>query len=226
MAKIELITTDDGSTSLFNPALNETYHSRHGAIAESNHVFIEEGLKYYINKHQPASISIFEVGFGTGLNALLTLTAAKTYAGIQFYYETIDTYPMPNEVLDSINYPVIVKDESGLFTQMHMAPFETEIPLTPNFTLFKVNNSLHTYIPTRVFNLVYFDAFAPEKQPDMWQTTIFDKLFSTMAPWAVMVTYCAQGQFRRNARSVGFTTERVPGPPFKREMTRVTKPLA
>lgn len=223
---IELITTADGSTSLYNPALNETYHSRHGAVAESLHVFIKEGLQYYIEKHNPTQISIFEVGFGTGLNALLTLIEAAKYPAIEFYYETIDTFPMPLEVVETINYPELLDADKHLFREMHSGAFEVNHRLGTNFTLKKIKNDIHLHQSEQLFNIVYFDAFAPEKQPDMWESAVFERLYGMMLPNANLVTYCAQGQFKRTAKTAGFVVERVQGPPFKREMTRVTKPIA
>jgi tRNA U34 5-methylaminomethyl-2-thiouridine-forming methyltransferase MnmC len=223
---IELITTEDGSSSLFNPQLNETYHSVHGAVAESRHVFIKEGLQYYIDKHQPKEIKIFEVGLGTGLNAYLTALFAKANPSISIIYHSIDTVVMPNEVLAEINYPEILVADRELFEKLHLCPTDTPVELLPNFVFKKVVSDINRYNPDMGFNLIYFDAFAPEKQPEMWLPALFEKLYAALAVNGIMVTYCAQGQFRRNLKAVGFTLEKLAGPPPKREMTRVTKGFA
>lgn len=223
---LQLITTEDGSSSLFNVQLNETYHSVHGAVAESRHVFIKEGLQFYIDKHQPTEIRIFEVGLGTGLNAYLTALFAKVNPSLSVVYHSIDTVVMPNEVLADINYPEILGADRELFEKLHLCPTDTTVELLPNFVFKKVVSDINRYNPDMGFDIIYFDAFAPDKQPDMWQLPLFEKLYAALSVNGIMVTYCAQGQFRRNLKALGYTVEKVTGPPPKREMTRVTKPLA
>ena len=223
---LRLITTEDGSSSLFNAQLNETYHSVHGAVAESRHVFIKAGLQYYIDKHQPAEIRIFEVGLGTGLNAYLTALFAKANPSLSVVYHSIDTVVMPNEVLADINYPEILGADRELFEKLHLCPTDTTVELLPNFVIKKVCFDINGYKPDMGFNIIYFDAFAPDKQPEMWLPALFEKLYAALAVNGIMVTYCAQGQFRRNLKAVGFTLEKLAGPPPKREMTRVTKGFA
>lgn len=223
---IQLITTEDGSSSLFNSDLNETYHSVHGAVAESRHVFIKHGLEYYVATHQPKQIKIFEVGLGTGLNAYLTALYAQANPTISITYHCIDTVAIPASVVTEINYPEVLGGDRGLFEQIHTSRFDEEVKLLPNFVFKKVLSDINTYIPDKGFDIIYFDAFAPEKQPEMWLLPLFEKLYGILIESGIMVTYCAQGQFRRNLISVGFTAERLPGPPPKREMTRVTKGFA
>ncbi len=223
---IELITTGDGSTSLYNATLNETYHSIHGAVAESMHVFIETGLAYYINTHNPTEVKIFEVGLGTGLNAYLTLLFAIKYPDITFYYSAIDTLPMQAEMVQQINYPELLQASRQSFEAMHTATAGQTVNLAPNFVFERLVGDVNIYPITGQYNIVYFDAFAPQKQPDMWETSLFTKLYALLLANGIMVTYCAQGEFRRKLISVGFSAERLPGPPNKREMTRVTKAFA
>lgn len=224
---LEIITTSDGSTSLYNPALNETYHSRHGAVNESRHVFIKEGLLYQMHNAQfimhNGAINIFEVGLGTGLNCLLTVIEADKYPHIQFNYTAIETVFLGPEIVDSINYPEQLNVNRQLFHQIHAIPNGIPQNLTSNFSLTKIDSSILTYSPTHHFDVVYFDAFAPEKQPEMWQPEIFGKMYNMLNNNGILVTYCAQGQFKRNLKAQGFVVERVPGPPNKREMTRAKK---
>lgn len=223
---IELITTGDGSASLYNTALDETYHSIHGAVAESIHVFIETGLAYFINTYKPTEVSIFEVGLGTGLNAYLTLLFATKHPNITFYYTAIDTLPMEKEMVKAINYPEVLQASRQSFEAMHSTPTGQTIHLAQNFVFERLEGDVNTYPINGQYNIVYFDAFAPQKQPDMWEIPLFTKLYSILADKGIMVTYCAQGEFRRKLKSVGFSIERLSGPPNKREMTRVTKAFA
>lgn len=225
---LQIITTSDGSTSLFNPALNETYHSRHGAIAESRHVFIQEGLIYKMHSaqftmHNVGEVNIFEVGLGTGLNCLLTVLEATKYPHIQFNYIAIESFFLTNEIVAAINYPEKLHTGREVFEVIHNCAAETPINLTPNFTLTKIQGSVHQRTPDGTFDIIYFDAFAPEKQPDMWQPVVLSTMYNLLNDNGILVTYCAQGQFRRNLKTAGFAVEKVPGPPFKREMTRAKK---
>ncbi|UPT66015.1 MAG: tRNA (5-methylaminomethyl-2-thiouridine)(34)-methyltransferase MnmD [Sphingobacteriales bacterium JAD_PAG50586_3] len=223
---IEIITTTDGSSSLFNATLNETYHSKHGAVAESRHVFIKHGLEYYIDHHQPKEVKIFEVGLGTGLNAYLTALYAMQNPSLSIVYHAIDTYPMPDELVAGINYPEVLAGNRDLFEELHKSAEGADVRLLPNFMYKKVVSDIKGYNTDTKFDIIYFDAFAPEKQPEMWLLPLFEKLYGILAQNGIMVTYCAQGQFRRNLKAVGFSAERLPGPPPKREMTRVTKGFA
>lgn len=226
MFDISLITTGDGSPTLYNSVLNETYHSRHGAVAESKYVFLKQGLEYYIEQHQLAEIKIFEVGLGTGLNAYLTALYTQVNNNTAITYHSIDTLPMPENLVAEINYPEILGGDRGLFEQLHKSPPETEVELLPNFKFKKILSDINTYNPDMGYNVIYFDAFAPEKQPEMWLPALFEKLYGMLTQNGIMVTYCAQGQFRRNLKAAGFTVEKLQGPPNKREMTRVTKRFA
>ncbi|AMJ64199.1 tRNA (5-methylaminomethyl-2-thiouridine)(34)-methyltransferase MnmD [Hymenobacter sp. PAMC 26628] len=227
-AKIEVCTTADGSPTLYVPALDEHYHSRHGAAQESRHVFIEAGLGPLLaaglGQHEP--LQLLEVGLGTGLNALLTLEAAQA-AGAAVAYTGYETVPLPPAAVGALaaqwaSNPVL----SRVFTELHTMPWGMPRMLTPNLLLAKKQQQIQAVaLPASHYNLIYFDAFAPEKQPELWTEDIFHNLYYTAAPGAVLVSYCAQGQFRRNLRAAGWLTEKLPGPPGKREMTRARKPV-
>ena len=219
--KREIILTKDGSHTLFVPALNEHYHSIHGAIQESKHVFIKEGLSYC----QKKNITVFEIGFGTGLNALLALLESFKY-DIRIYYHTIDNYPLDIKIINQLNYPEILKlsgKERKLFFYMHNAEWNKELELHNNFRFTKIRKDItEFYIPFK-YDLVFFDAFAPDKQPEMWDKEIFQKIYDNLAPGGILITYCAKGQVKRTLGSVGFIVESVQGPPGKREIIRARK---
>jgi tRNA U34 5-methylaminomethyl-2-thiouridine-forming methyltransferase MnmC len=225
--KVEVRRTADGSATLFVPALNEHYHSQHGARQESAHVFIEAGLAPLLPAAAEAGqpLCLLEIGLGTGLNALLTLEAAQA-AGVAIKYDGLETFPLPPAVVaalqpewDARGTPI-----KELFAELHAAPWNAPVALLPGFRLRKWHQSLQTAaLPAAHYHLIYFDAFAPEKQSELWTEAIFVQLYAAAAPGAVLVSYCAQGQFRRNLRAAGWRTERLPGPPGKREMTRARK---
>jgi len=225
--KVEVRLTADGSATLFVPALNEHYHSQHGARQESAHVFIRHGLEPLLAADFDAArpLRILEIGLGTGLNALLTLEAARA-AGVSIEYDGLETYPLPPAVVAALQPEW---DERGtpikeLFAALHAAPWDAPVTLLPGFQLRKRHQSLQeAALPAGHYNLIYFDAFAPSTQPELWSDAIFRQLYAAAAPGAVLVSYCAQGQFRRNLRAAGWRTERLPGSPGKREMTRAVK---
>lgn len=222
---LQIITTTDGSTSLFNAELNETYHSVHGAITESKHVFINAGLRHYISLYNPSTLNIFEVGLGTGLNCLLTVLEADKHPHIQFNYTAIDTVSMSEEMVAVLNYPEELATERKRFQEIHRLPFNQTLNLTPNFTLHKLNGNIAQTDIIGHFDLVYFDAFGPDKQPEMWTEAILAKMYNVLNANGLLVTYCAKGAFKRNLKALGFVVEGIPGPPPKREMTRAQKHL-
>jgi tRNA U34 5-methylaminomethyl-2-thiouridine-forming methyltransferase MnmC len=229
--KIEVRTTADGSPTLYVPALDEHYHSHHGAAQESRHVFIAAGLQPFLqegigNIRQPdRPLRLLEVGLGTGLNALLTLAVARRDA-VAVAYDGYETLPLPPATVAALapqwdDIPAL----SQAFRQLHAAPWGESLALTPIFSLTKKLTEIQTAaLPVNYYDLIYFDAFAPEKQPELWTEEVFQHLYAAAAPGAVLVSYCAQGQFRRNLRASGWLTEKLPGPPGKREMTRARKP--
>ena len=217
----DLIKTADGSDTLYVRELDEHYHSTYGAVQESMHVYIGAGLNVIIN----SALTLFEVGFGTGLNAFLTLLdTLKT--GQIIHYITIEKYPIPRNTWELLNYPNLLSaDDSDFFRAIHLSPWNEKVSITNNFTLTKINNDIASFdfdfLP--IFDLIYFDAFSPEKQSELWRTAIFKKIYANMAAWGILVTYCAKGAVRRSLKESGFITERIPGPPGKREMLRATK---
>lgn len=220
MNKIKIIITGDGSHSLLNEALDETYHSRHGAVQESLHVFIEQGFNYLLSKKKPESISILEVGFGTGLNALLTLSEALKNE-LPVVYTSLETYPLGRELWEYLNYP----DPYHLLKELHKAEWQRWKEISTHFKLLKLEKSLQLVeLQPEQFDLIYFDAFAPNKQPEMWELPMLDKVVKTLKPGGVFITYCAKGQLKRDLKTLGLIVESLPGPPGKREMVRALKP--
>lgn len=220
---IHLYETKDGSKTLLNTTLNETYHSRNGAIQESLHVFVKAGLEHFLHQNPSiAHIAILEIGFGTGLNALLTLQKQLDNPHISIYYEAIETFPLLYHQVKELEYLEQIKDArlASLFEQMHKVEWNKAFALSPNFTLHKRKISLTEFVSKEQFNLVYFDAFAPNVQPEMWQIEQLEKIRKVMLSDAIFVTYCAKGQLRRDLKELGFEVEKLAGPPGKREMTR------
>ncbi|WKZ61708.1 MAG: tRNA (5-methylaminomethyl-2-thiouridine)(34)-methyltransferase MnmD [Cyclobacteriaceae bacterium] len=218
---IEIIFTKDGSQTLRNVELNETYHSIHGAVQESLHVFIRHGLEF-VQEKSPQKISILEIGFGTGLNAWLTARHIQDANG-HVEYVTLESFPLEESIWTKLNYAEKDADKA-LFTRLHLADWNNPIQINNNFKLHKKHVSVQeTDLPSSEFDLVYFDAFAPEKQPEMWSQDVLKKVVSTMKPGGIFVTYCAKGQVKRDLKSLGLTVEALPGPPGKREMIRAHK---
>lgn len=222
MAEPIIITTEDGSHSLLNRELNETYHSRHGAMQESRHVFIANGLDYLSGILTGQPIRILEVGFGTGLNTWLTWQWANEHQrSVELF--TIESLPLPEHIWKQLNYAGA--DDQIMFDQLHRAEWNTRVELGPHFTLTKRGAPLQSVrLETGRFDLVYYDAFAPSKQPDMWEPAILEKVVNAMDSSGVFVTYCAKGQLKRDLRAFGLTVETLPGPPGKKEMIRAVRP--
>jgi tRNA U34 5-methylaminomethyl-2-thiouridine-forming methyltransferase MnmC len=217
--KIEIKITKDNSHTLFIPELNETYHSKHGAVQEANHVFIDAGLKYFSAKQ----LSVLEVGFGTGLNTLLTYRYAENYKTDINYY-SVELYPLKKELIAQLNYTSVIKGVSQeLFLSIHNSSWEEANKISTYFKLTKINKSILEDINLFGMDLVYFDAFGPEVQPEMWSKEVFEQIYTMMKPNGVLVTYCAKGVVKRTLKEVGFMVENLPGPPGKREMTRAIK---
>lgn len=218
----ELRITADGSHTLYLKNLDENYHSLHGAITESLHVFIHAGLQQFLNTTN--TIHILEIGFGTGLNTLLSCLFADENA-MQIHYTTIEPSPLDNTLIQSLNYSQQLRKDASenLFNAIHAAPFEKEINITKNFILNKQRTTLETFQSTNHYDLVYFDAFGPRVQAEIWNLNNFQKLFQLMKPNAILVTYCAKGEVRRTMQAAGFSVERLSGPPGKREMLRCSK---
>jgi tRNA U34 5-methylaminomethyl-2-thiouridine-forming methyltransferase MnmC len=218
---IQIITTGDGSHSLLNTQLNETYHSVHGAVRESQHVFIKNGLQYFYDYAHANTISIFEVGFGTGLNVFLTGLFQRPELKIN--YTSIEAFPLPGAIWTHLNYtssPV----EKKLFHDIHECSWNAPCSITDSLSLHKIQDALqHHVLSENAFDLVYFDAFAPSKQPEMWELPILKKIFESLKAGGVFVTYCAKGQLKRDLKTLGFDVETLKGPPGKKEMVRALK---
>jgi len=217
--KRELQVTSDGSHTLYMPDMDEHYHSVNGAIQESEHVFIEAGLHRLSKKE----IRVLEIGFGTGLNAFLTLLdSMQTDVNITYY--SMELYPLDTALVQNLNYgKVLCAGEEDLFMALHEAPWNQSASITPNFTLHKMKGDCNQAELPNEIDLVYFDAFAPDKQPEMWNQELFNKLYFRMNAGGILTTYCAKGAVRRTMKESGFSVERIPGPPGKREMLRATK---
>ncbi len=236
---MEIYRTADGSPTLYVAALDEHYHSVHGARQESAHVFIRHGLLPLLEAGWGTSdtgpLRILEIGLGTGLNALLTLEACQL-AGVDTTYAALETVPLPPEMVEAIAQAAapapadqVLAEPGAVLRALHTAPWNAEFSLAPAFSCTKWLRALESLpagtapLGAANYHLIYFDAFAPQKQPELWTAAIFRTLFAATAPGGVLVTYCAQGQFRRDLRAAGWRVEKLPGPPGKREMTRAVK---
>jgi tRNA U34 5-methylaminomethyl-2-thiouridine-forming methyltransferase MnmC len=223
--RAEHFITADGSSTLILPGLNEQYHSIHGAIQESNIVYIQNGFNY----SEVADINILEIGFGTGLNCLLTYTSfinSKSCKSVN--YTAIEPLPIPFDLLEKLNY----KNEinafkiNDVFRQIHASISHEKIQITDHFSFTLINSTVQEYNEFEPqYDIIYFDAFGPDTQPEMWTFAIFEKMYSLLKPNGILVTYCAKGAVKRLLKSVGFIVENLPGPPGKREITRGLKQI-
>jgi tRNA U34 5-methylaminomethyl-2-thiouridine-forming methyltransferase MnmC len=220
----DLIMTQDGSYTLFSKEHAVTYHSRYGAIQESNHVFVDSGLLPVLKKQD--KISILELGFGTGLNVLLTWKNIVDIDTVNVDYHSFDVYPLPEDLLNACVYEDRLKIPTTISKNILTSDWDKLIEVDSRFTLTKHNKDiLEETLPDNYFDIVYFDAFSPESQPELWSTSLFEKIHESMTNEAILVTYCAKGEVKRILKKIGFTLESLPGPPGKREMTRATKRL-
>ncbi len=222
--KREIITTADGSTTIHLPELNEHYHSKHGAINEAQHVFIESGFNYVLDQKDNKELDILEIGFGTGLNAFITfLKAEKRKQSI--HYVGVEAYPVAFAEAILMNYSkaLSVQEKESVFEALHESDWEIPVEMTPNFILTKRKQLFADIHDKDAFSLIYFDAFGARVQPELWTVDIFEKMYNALRSDGVLVTYSAKGSVRRAMQHVGFEVERLPGPPGKREMLRATK---
>jgi tRNA U34 5-methylaminomethyl-2-thiouridine-forming methyltransferase MnmC len=218
--KRSIIQTRDGSTTIHIEELDECYHSRFGAIQEAQHVYIKNGLSLFENK----SISILEIGFGTGLNAFITfLESQKLNQTID--YIGVDAYPVSAAEVVSMNYvsELHAENESEIFKKMHKCNWEEQIILSDNFLFTKRQQFFEDIDDVEIVDLIYFDAFGFDAQPELWSTPIFKKMYNALKSNGVLVTYAARGVVKRSMIEVGFTVEKLEGPPGKREMFRAKK---
>lgn len=219
--KLELKKTNDGSFTLYIPEMDEQYHSLTGAITESKHVFIEHGFHF----HKASALSVFEVGFGTGLNCLLTAHLARM-ENRQVFYTAIEKYPLDACITAELDYGRwFPNDGKKLYSDILGAVWGTQVQISPWFTILKLKADFisgNWGLPNGC-DIVYFDAFGPDKQPEMWSAELINRLFGITLPGGVFVTYSAKGEVRRRLLSAGFTVEKLPGPPGKKEMLRGIK---
>ncbi len=222
MLNPQIIKTGDGSDTLINPEINESYHSIRGAVSESTFVFLKNG---YLQLKEKKRITILEIGFGTGLNCLLTALAAGKRK-LHTHYFSLEKFPLSREFLNKLNYEEITGEiGDGIFNRIHSAPWNVKTEISSWFDLVKMEDDFLTSDLSKIplCDLIYFDAFSPGKQPDMWKADLLEKLYDKMAPGALFVTYSARGSLRRDLVRIGYTVERLPGPEGKREMLRGLK---
>ena len=215
----QLVTTADGSHTIFVPELNEHYHSVHGAVQESEFIFIKNGFDYC----NTDPVRIFEVGFGTGLNALLTAVKAND-SRKEVFYTTIEKFPLDEQKINSLNHHCFAgTDGKEFFSRIHSSSWGLMCRISSFFNLLKISGDLTTDMITGNYDLIYFDAFGPDKQPEMWTREIFAKISEVTAPGGLFLTYSAKGEVKRNLRACGFTVKVTEGPPGKRHIIRAIK---
>ena len=204
------------------PGWNECYHSKHGAIQESKHVFLQTGLQHFCKLYKGQHLSILEIGFGTGLNALLTSLEADVL-NKTIRYDGVEAYPISIDEVQELNYPEQLDVAPTDFLKLHEVPWETSQQITPLFVLHKQQKFFKDITSKQVYHLIYFDAFGARVQPELWTQEVFKTMYDALKHNGVLVTYAAKGSVRRAMQAVGFLVERLPGPPGKREMLRATK---
>lgn len=222
--KRELLKTADGSMTIFLPEINEHYHSKHGALQEAQHVFINKGYHFFTETNNKELINIMEIGFGTGLNCLLTFLEAAI-KNINVNYTAVEAYPVAEQEWRAMKYDeLILKDtNSQIFEKIHEASWDSAKQITDSFMLNKQKIKFEEITEIEKFDLIYFDAFGPRVQPELWTENIFEIMYKSLKKEGVLVTYSAKGSVRRAMQSVGFSVERLEGPPGKREMLRSIK---
>jgi tRNA U34 5-methylaminomethyl-2-thiouridine-forming methyltransferase MnmC len=215
----QIITTSDGSHTIYVPELNEHYHSVHGAVQESEFIFIKNGF----DTCYADPLNIFEVGFGTGLNALLTAIKSNT-GEREVYYTSIEKYPLTDKIINSLNYNRFAGiDGKEIFKKIHSSQWDINVNICTNFNLTKVSGDLTEKPLSGKYDLIYFDAFGPDKQPEIWTQEIFSRIAAITKKDGILLTYSAKGEVKRNLRACGFDVKLFPGPPGKRQIIRAVK---
>ncbi len=219
----KLIATEDGAYTVQSAKFGVNYHSIHGAIQETNTVFIEAGLSF--KAQSCSSLNILGIGFGTGLNAFMTYLEAQKM-GYQIDYVGVEAYPIAMDLVEQLNYPILLdaKEKTAIFRAMHEQE-NCRQALATNFTFEKKIAFFEDLDYQNHFDIIYYDAFAPSAQAELWETAMLSKMFEALRPNGVLTTYCAKGAFKRCLKAIGFEVEGLPGPKGKREMTRALKPL-
>lgn len=221
----KLYQTEDGSLTLYNPSIGEHYHSTHGAIQESKHIFIGYGLREKLSNPPARPLRILEIGFGTGLNTLLSWQMSIQVAH-PIHYTTLELYPLEPAVYQQLHFELDEGfDTHERLQQLHNTPWDVPKALDEYLTLYKRHVNLIDVSLDGVYDLVYFDAFSPEAQPELWSEEVFRRIASACNPGAILTTYCAKGEVRRRLQRAGFVVERLAGPPGKREVLRATRTL-
>lgn len=217
----ELKITADGSHTISVPELDVTYHSHHGAIAESIWVYLDAGFNYLRNTPHQQPITILEMGFGTGLNALLTWKEARLQQR-PVHYIAIEKYPLTAKEYSALNHGHLLGMDEQL-QQLHRSPWEQALTLDPYFTLHKKNISITDLSLDEPVNCIYFDAFAPTDQPELWTQAVFENLYRSLLPGGILVTYSSKSIVRKAMQAAGFTVTKITGPFGKRDMVRAIK---
>lgn len=220
--KREFLTTGDGSLTIHLPDWNEQYHSKHGAIKEAQHVFIQAGLQFYIERYKPSELNILEIGFGTGLNTFLTQQFSEENK-VSINYTGVEAYPVLIAEIEKLNYPKLLNVQDYDFLKLHQTPWEKTETISASFKLCKRKQFFSEIQDTEAHDIIYFDAFGARVQPELWTEEIFKIMHAALKKRGVLVTYAAKGSVRRAMEAVGFNVERLPGPPGKREMLRAVK---
>jgi len=218
----EIFLTQDGSHTVVAHRYGVSYHSKYGAIRESMHVFIEAGLRPFLNTGK--EVAVLEAGLGTGLNAFLTYLEAKlSPAGV--YYEALEAFPLELEFAAQLNYPAVLgaAEDAAVFDAIHQTKWGDRTHLGPKFQLKKIEGKFEEYRPDRAFDVIYYDAFSPGAQPGVWKSEVLARFYEALRKGGALVTYCAKGEVKRTLRALGFEIETLPGPPGKREMIRAIK---
>lgn len=222
MNNLHFKQTADGSSTLYNSLVDEHYHSIHGALNESIHVFINKGFLDFVDLFKPVkNLNILEIGFGTGLNCILTFIESLKL-NIFLNYTSLEPYPLEMKIIDNLNFNLDSK-QFDVFKLIHQSFWGKAVEINKQFSLEKYKLELKDFNTNKFYDIIYFDAFAPNKQPELWKVDVFSKLFNLTSNNGVLVTYCAKGQVRRDLEKVGYFVERLEGPPGKREMLRATK---
>jgi tRNA U34 5-methylaminomethyl-2-thiouridine-forming methyltransferase MnmC len=218
----ELKITGDGSPTIYVPDIDEHYHSVYGAYNESMHVFIQNGFNHLIHSDK-TELTILEIGLGTGLNLLLTYRE-NLNAEIKIQYHALEPFPLEQETIDKMHFNIPgFEDSEKIFKKIHLAPFDETITFSPQFEFKKIKSRLEDFNPEIKYNLIYFDAFGPRVQPEIWSPENFRKLFEATNAGGALVTYCSKGDVRRTMQAAGFKVEKLAGSPHKREMLRAIK---
>lgn len=223
--KRSVITTGDGSKTIKIEEWNEHYHSTHGAIQESRHVYIQAGLDHFVAKNQPQSIRVLEAGFGTGLNALLACLWSEK-SKIKVDYLGIEAYPISEAEIETLGYPKVLEDKNaeGIYKELHQAEWKKLVEISETFRLHKQKLFFSELSLKNEVDVVFYDAFGPRVQPELWEKSVFQKFYDAFKPKGVLVTYCVKGTARRALQAIGFEVDIIEGPPGKRHMMRAFKP--